>query len=218
MPIVLDDGTLGTVFNLRVTPQHVVIGRDGRIQFIGHFTDERLENALVAARAATTGPAVAASAPKDVRAYKIGDSVAQLSAITVDGDTFKAHEPALKQPTVLVFLSASCESYLEKSRPEVAATCRQVREQVTQLAKKNEARWLGIAKGVWSTKDSVRNYRTKYAVTIPLTHDESGELFRAFRVLDFPTLIVIDAQGRVARRIEGVDAKSLGTLQSALTM
>lgn len=64
----------------------------------------------------------------------------------------------------------------------------------------------------------MRNYRTKYAVTIPLTHDESGELFRAFRVLDFPTLIVIDAQGRVARRIDGADAKSLGTPQSALTM
>jgi hypothetical protein len=29
MPIVIDDGSLGEAFRLRVTPQHVVIGRDG---------------------------------------------------------------------------------------------------------------------------------------------------------------------------------------------
>lgn len=49
MPMVIDDGQLGEAFNLRVTPQHVIIGRDGRIQYVGHFADERLENAFVAA-------------------------------------------------------------------------------------------------------------------------------------------------------------------------
>ena len=31
MPIVYDDGSLGAAFHLRVTPTHVVIGRDGRV-------------------------------------------------------------------------------------------------------------------------------------------------------------------------------------------
>src|ERR1700736_2111157 len=52
MPIVIDDGTLGAALNLRVTPQHVVIGRDGRIQYVGHLANDRLEAALQAARSA----------------------------------------------------------------------------------------------------------------------------------------------------------------------
>lgn len=35
MPIVLDDGRLAAALNLRVTPQHIVIGRDGRILYVG---------------------------------------------------------------------------------------------------------------------------------------------------------------------------------------
>ena len=43
MPIVFDtDGTLGEAFRLRVTPQHVVIGRDGRIAFVGHEVNDAL--------------------------------------------------------------------------------------------------------------------------------------------------------------------------------
>ena len=50
MPIVFDDGSLGEAFHLRVTPQHVVIGRDGRIAYVGHMADEKLDAALAQAR------------------------------------------------------------------------------------------------------------------------------------------------------------------------
>src|SRR5882757_316595 len=56
MPIVIDDGTLGTALNLRVTPQHVVIGRDGRIQYVGHLANDRLDAAIQAARASPATP------------------------------------------------------------------------------------------------------------------------------------------------------------------
>jgi thiol-disulfide isomerase/thioredoxin len=46
MPIVVDDGRLGEIFHLRVTPQHIIIGRDGRVQFVGHLADDRLDAAL----------------------------------------------------------------------------------------------------------------------------------------------------------------------------
>jgi len=59
MPIVIDDGTLGAALNLRVTPQHVVIGRDGRVEYVGHLANEQLEAALVAARGGSAGPAAA---------------------------------------------------------------------------------------------------------------------------------------------------------------
>jgi thiol-disulfide isomerase/thioredoxin len=49
MPIVIDDGKLGEAFNLRVTPQHIIIGRDGRIQYVGHLAnDQRVPTVLVA--------------------------------------------------------------------------------------------------------------------------------------------------------------------------
>src|SRR5262249_25053433 len=35
MPMVIDDGRLAEAFNLRVTPQHVVIARDGSIAYLG---------------------------------------------------------------------------------------------------------------------------------------------------------------------------------------
>lgn len=34
---------------LRVTPQHVIIGRDGRVEYVGWLVDQRLEDALTAA-------------------------------------------------------------------------------------------------------------------------------------------------------------------------
>lgn len=218
MPMVIDDGQLGEAFNLRVTPQHVIIGRDGRIQYVGHFADEKLEAALVAAQTPASAATALASAKKEATQYKIGDSVARLSAVTVDGAKFKAQEPGAKQPVVLVFLSPWCESYLSTSRPGLSANCRAVREQVDKLAKGSSARWLGVASGIWASKDDILDYRKKYGVGIPITLDESGELFRSFRVMNVPTLVVIDADGRVTRRIEGSDAKFAATLGSALAM
>lgn len=218
MPIVMDDGQLGEAFHLRVTPQHIIIGRDGRIQYVGHFVDERLEAALVAARSSATTTASGASARQEPALYKLGDSVAQLSATTVDGKAFKALEPGAKRPTVLVFLSPWCESYLATSRPGLSANCRAVREQVEQLAKSDQARWLGIASGIWASKEDVRDYRKQNKVAIPITLDESGDWFRSFRVMNVPTLVIIDAQGRVARRIEGSDAQFASALRTALAM
>jgi thiol-disulfide isomerase/thioredoxin len=42
MPIVMDDGNLGAALHVRVTPTHIVIGRDGRILYVGHLADEHL--------------------------------------------------------------------------------------------------------------------------------------------------------------------------------
>ena len=57
MPIAIDDGSLATALNLRVTPTHVVIGRDGRILYVGHLADDKLHQALAQAVAESGGPA-----------------------------------------------------------------------------------------------------------------------------------------------------------------
>jgi peroxiredoxin len=212
MPIVFDgDGQVGAAFNLRVTPQHIVIGRNGRIQYVGHLADQRLDAALLAARSPAAGQI---SARDERRAapqarYVIGDEVPDATARTLDGAAFPFRKPGLKGPTVLVFLSPWCEEYLATTRPAVSANCRTAREQVTALSHDNHVRWLGIASGLWATPRDLRQYRTKYQVDIPLTLDESGTLLREFGVNNTPTIIVVDAQGKIVRRVEPGEAATL---------
>jgi thiol-disulfide isomerase/thioredoxin len=218
MPIVFDDGSLGNAFHLRVTPTHIIIGRDGRIQFVGHLADKDLDVALAAAREPTTrGAPVVAMASNDPPPIAIGSVLPKESLRTLDGQRFEFQQiAARKRLTAMVFLSPWCESYLATTRPEVAENCRSTRAQFSALASDPRVRWLGIASGLWADSADLRKYRTQYEVTIPLTLDSSGTVFRAFRVNDVPTVIVADAGGRIVRRIEGDATRNAGALRAAL--
>jgi peroxiredoxin len=201
MPIVIDDGRLAAALNLRVTPQHVVIGRDGRVLYVGHLVDARLEHALASAVAVPVAPATDAPAARLDAALAVGDRLPQLSVLTVDGKTVPLHDGGHRGPTVLVFLSPWCESYLASSRPERSAACRAVREQVEGLAATGgRTRWLGIASGLWADRADLAQYGAEHKIAIPLVLDESGTLFRRFGVTNVPTLVVVDADGRIVRR------------------
>ena len=225
MPIVVDDGRLAAALHLRVTPQHIVIGRDGRIQYVGHLADARLDAALHAARTAaapagTGDVAPAGAAPAVVRSESahlaVGSQLPSDSAKTIDGHRFHFLDAHDSRNTVLVFLSPWCESYLETTRPAASANCRRIREEVTAVAGERSARWLGVASGLWATPPDLREYRLKYHVNIPLALDESGALFRAFNVSEVPVAVVADASGRIVRRIEGADLATPSALRSAI--
>lgn len=144
MPLVFDDGSLGQAFHLRVTPQHVVIGRDGRILYVGHEANARLDAALQAARSSTGVAAAGAAAPKEEAHYDTGDRVPAFDAAMLDGKHLSL--PEAGKPTALVFLSPWCESYLATSRPELSKSCRAMREQVSALsARDTRLRWVGVA-------------------------------------------------------------------------
>jgi thiol-disulfide isomerase/thioredoxin len=223
MPIVFDDGSLGTAFHVRVTPTHIIVGRDGRIEYVGHLADQALDTALVAARApaapGASGTALRAAAMtnRDLSAVGIGDPLPQQSLHTIDGQRFELQPRTTPQKlTALIFLSPWCESYLATTRPEIAANCRGAMTQVSALAGDPHVRWLGIASGLWANSDDLGRYRLDHQVTIPLTLDASGHLFRAFRVNDVPTVIIADARGRVVRRLEGNEIRDSGALRAAL--
>jgi thiol-disulfide isomerase/thioredoxin len=221
MPIVYDDGSLGAAFHLRVTPTHIVIGRDGRIEYVGHLADEQLDAALLAARSARApaarGAHAAAIGNDDLPRVGVGDLLPKRSLRTLDGQRFELQRGSAQQKlTVLVFLSPWCESYLATTRPEVSATCRSTREQFSALSADPRLRWLGIASGLWANSEDLRKYRTEYKVTIPLTLDASGQVFRAFRVNDVPTVLIADAGGRIVRRLEGGATQDAAALRTAL--
>jgi peroxiredoxin len=221
MPIVFDAaGQLGAAFNLRVTPQHIVIGRDGRIAYIGHLADQRLDAALLAARSPTPGPIIATDArptvlgpPDGMSHYGVGDRLPDVKAQTLNGQPFPLRIAEPQRATVLVFLSPWCESYLATTRPTVSANCRAARQQVESLAHALHVRWLGVVSGLWATPEDLQAYRSKYQVNIPLTLDESGAWFREFRVANTPTIIIADAHGMIVRR---VDSGDVATLKKAL--
>lgn len=215
MPIVLDDGSLGGALNLRVTPQHVVIGRDGKILYIGHFVDDRLEAALKAARAepAHAVPASTASVSgRAAAAISPGATVPELSIRSTSGESLPLRDPDGARSTVLMFLSPWCESYLAESRPARAAQCRSAREQSEALAKQGNARWIGIASGLWATSEELASYRDENHIAIPLSIDESGAAFRTFAVREVPTFLVIDSKGRLSARIDNVSGDLRGQL------
>jgi peroxiredoxin len=216
MPMVIDDGALAETFHLRVTPQHVVIGRDGRVQYVGHSVDARLEAALTAARKSPGTAAKAAAASAERPRYAVGDRVGELSAQTVENESFRFADPDGKRPTVLMFFATFCESYLATSRPQRAASCRVAREKITALSNGDGARWLGIAWSIWTTPEGARDYRTKHRLEMPMAIDTSGALFHAFRVTEVPVFVVIDREGRVAQWIDGDDASFAVTLERAL--
>jgi peroxiredoxin len=214
MPIVFDDdGRVGAAFNLRVTPQHIVIGRDGRIQYVGHLADARLDTALQVARApglekmpfGAGGENRSAAA----RHFAVGDWMPDASTKTLDGKSFQFRPHGPKSMTVLVFLSPWCESYLATTRPAISTNCRITREQVAALSHDPRVRWLGVASGLWATPEDLQEYQTKYKVDIPLTLDQSGSLFREFAVNNTPTIIVSDATGKIVHRVGPDEARTL---------
>jgi thiol-disulfide isomerase/thioredoxin len=219
MPIVFDDGHLGLAFHVRVTPTHIVIGRDGRIAYVGHLADHELDAALVAARAGSPAEGMAAGAPEraDPPPIGVGDRLPPWSLRTLDGQRFDLRKGGSQGELIaLVFLSPWCESYLETTRPEVSARCRSAREQIGALSAEPHIRWLGIASGLWANRDDLQEYRVKYQVRIPLTLDESGREFRAFRVNDVPTILVADASGKILRRIDAGTTGDAETLRKAI--
>ncbi|MBT2116328.1 TlpA family protein disulfide reductase [Dyella sp. LX-66] len=205
MPLVFDDGSLGEAFHLRVTPQHVVIGRDGRILYVGHEANAKLDAALQAARSSTGVAAAGAAAPKQEAHYDTGDRVPAFDAAMLDGKHLTL--PEAGKPTALVFLSPWCESYLATSRPELSKSCRAMREQVSALsAHDTKLRWVGVASGLWAAHDELVKYRDEHRIGMPLTLDDSGALFRRFRVTHVPTVLLFDAQGRMTARVEQAGA------------
>lgn len=224
MPIVFDDGKLGAAFHLRVTPTHIVIGRDGRIRYVGQLADAQLDAALLAARSGAAGDDGTASrvarnpaANPDPPAIGVGDLLPKRTLRTIDGRRFDLERgEAPRKLTALVFLSPWCESYLATSRPEASANCRDMRAQFTALGGDPRVRWLGIASGLWANSQDLEGYRKQYQVTIPLTLDASGNLFRTFRVNDVPTVLIAGADGRILRRLEGNAAQDPAALQKAI--
>jgi thiol-disulfide isomerase/thioredoxin len=201
MPITIDDGKFAKAFNLRVTPQLIVIGRDGRILYVGHAEDDHLHAAIKAAIAQPVGLA------KVVSTTNAGDGAppAPQSGIHLtssDGRSVMIGGHSDHATRILLFLSPWCEGYLEKSRPADGAACRAAREAVSKSAKTGQSEVVGIASGLWADADAVTSFVSKTSFPAPVVLDKDGALFRRYGVNRVPTVVEMDREGRVIRRFD----------------
>jgi len=206
MPIVIDDGSLAGKLNLRVTPQHVVIGADGRILHVGHLDDQELHAALERALTTPTAASAIPLAPQSAEppAFKVGDRIGGISVTTMAGKTVAL---SAGKPRALVFFSPWCESYLRETRPATAAACERVRLQTERLAQHRNVEWIGISSPLWTSHDELAAYAKEKHTSIPLALDQNGAIFRAFGVRQIPTVVMVDAQGRVSKIMESGDVE-----------
>lgn len=207
MPVAIDDGSLGRRLNLRVTPQHVVIGADGRILHVGHKHDEQLIAALERAASGHIAAAAPSLAPRGASPSQgEGSDVRGLAVTTIDGR--RAALGQAGRPQALVFFSPWCESYLRDSRPRTAQACARVRQESERLARSGDIDWFAISGPVWSSTGELAEYARTRKTRIPLALDSTGEVFAAFGIRDIPAVVLLDAAGRVVR-VLGPDDRDL---------
>jgi peroxiredoxin len=204
MPIAVDDGQLADLLDLRVTPQHVLIGSDGRIAYVGHLDGEPFREALNAALAGGhEGAAVAAHpSPEVSKSLQPGDKLGSLSVRTIEGEMI-ALGPSSGRRGIL-FFSPWCESYLADSRPAISEACRLGREQVEKRAAEGERKWPAVSDRLWATESDLEQYRSDTATKVPLALDSTGEIFRLFGVRQIPAVALID-DGRLVEIIDSTD-------------
>lgn len=216
MPMAIDDGSAAAAFDLRVTPMHVIIDRAGIVRFVGHLADARVDRALVAAKtsAATTAPRVQTG---NAASFQVGSRVQAVRLQPLDSPPLGIPVKA-GRPTVLVFTSDWCESYLQERRPDLAARCTKSREQLTALpaALRAQADWVWISSEIWSTEAELRDYRDAMAIKAPVVLDRKHALFNTFQVRDVPTVLVIDGAGVVEQRLHGDESDLLQRLQRSV--
>jgi hypothetical protein len=114
-------------------------------------------------------------------AFKPGDVIRGLDATTTAGAHVSIGRRRDQRLLGLVFFSTWRESYLETSRPQTSKACQRVREEVDRLAHDAGIVWLGIAGGLWSTPNNLKEYQSTTKTKIPLALDSSAAPSTAHR-------------------------------------
>lgn len=215
MPIVLDDGRLGALFDLRVTPQHVLIGKTVRIDYVGHADNAELGQALRKAVLERPGNSAVATDAAETRVVGPGQMLPAISVKTTAGATVPLRARPGRVLAVELF-SSWCEWYLKTSRPGASRACTRTRLAIEEVARKdNGIDWLGIAGGPWATASDLQDYQTKNGVKIPLALDASHSIFRLFGVRNVPTVALIDSSGRLIKLIGPLDGDLAAVVEAA---
>ncbi len=212
MPLAIDDGSLGAWLKLQETPLHLIIGRDGRVQYAGHQDGPELDAALKNALAAKGGGRIATTDVASITALKAGDLVPALTLRDSHDQPVLFKTGGTTRPRAILFSSVWCESYLKDTEPQSVPKCRFAREEVDRLAKTAGVDWLGVMSHLWTSPDALASYVAKEKPRIPTTVDTDGTVFRTFGIRRFPAIALIDKEGRLVRVMGPDETDIAGTI------
>ncbi|MBU2704978.1 TlpA family protein disulfide reductase [Zooshikella marina] len=201
MPITIDDGELARVFQLRVTPQHLLIDKNGKFAYFGHKDDQGFHQVLdsVVTEKSTGKPLNNPTFVAKETGYKVGDLVPDISLSTIDEQSLSFKFNTLKSKKVaVVFFGPWCEWYLEKTKPKTSKACTQVRELLESKPSISNIRWVTVSTNLWSSVTDLKEYRKRYRTTMPIVFDKDGALFKQFGVSQIPTIAIIDPDGKIS--------------------
>lgn len=200
MPTTIDDGTLARAFHLRVTPQHVVIDRDGKFAYFGHVDDAELHQQLqrVVAQQSAQGAVNKTVFSEEKPGYGVGEHVSALALSTISQREMNFKFNQADSKTVgLVFFGPWCEWYLEETAPETSLACGRLRELLESKADASSIDWVTISTNVWSSVPELEEYKKSYQTTLPIVFDQSGDIFKRFGVNQIPTIVLINKNGEI---------------------
>lgn len=200
MPITIDDGKLARAFHLRVTPQHLLIDKNGKFAYFGHKDDKEFHQALdrVVAEKATGKPLHNPTFVAKDSGYNLGDTVPDLAFSTIDEKPLNIQfNTASSKKVVAVFFGPWCEWYLETTEPKTSQACTRVRELLEKKSQASTVQWVTVSTNLWSSVAELKDYRKSYGTTMPIVFDRDGELFKQFGVNQVPSISLIDADGKV---------------------
>lgn len=208
MPVAIDDGTLAAVLDLRVTPQHVLIDRNGLIAYVGHKDGPELDRAIeqVLSRDGDEPAIAQADQPATAPVIAEGDLVGDFTVTLMSGDPMPLGGADAPRPRAVLFFSPWCESYLAETRPAISAQCKRYREAVEKLAETGEVDWVALSNPLWASAQDVHDYREATGTQVPLALDPDGAIFRAFGVRQVPSVAVIDRRGTLIELLSAEDS------------
>jgi thiol-disulfide isomerase/thioredoxin len=197
VPIAVDgDGSLAERYHVAVTPQHVLIDRAGIVRYVGHGATPELDRALEALLREDAAPA-------DLQPAAAQATDEPLSLTLLDGSAFTLAAHA-GRPVALTFVKATCDTYLAKSRPAMAAACAAHTRQVESLRRAHpRVAWVTIAHPVWTDAATLDRYRQRLATSTPIGIDEKSAWFHRFRIRTIPTTVLLDEHGVEVARVSG---------------
>lgn len=218
MPVVRDDGTLAAALELTVTPQHILIDKQGRVVWLGHKDDAQFLAVLDRVTNNNYTPKIVAQATvKPQKALAINVSNGRLQkAVTLT----TVHNKSItlpvagNKPTYVWFNSPWCEWYLADSKPATSKACAALRKLASSSS--NLGHWVAVSLDVWANEEDVIGYLDQHKLKIPTVLDDTKALFKNFGIRNLPSLVVLKPDGTIIMTKTFTSAKEVELFAQAL--
>jgi len=135
-------------------------------------------------------------------ALPIGSDAPVVVLERLDGGELDLGEALGRKPILLEFWATWCEK-CEALHPSMLEAYDRFGDRVE---------FVGVAVGVGQSRRGVRRHLEKQPLPFPMTWDGRGEVVRAYDVMLTSTLVIVDADGRVAYTGTGKDQDPVSAL------